>query len=128
MSKFTTISRKSSKHTLLNVDDFNGDLRAFKYADNYVKLLTGDELQRMKNIESREKIKYILFLVVTITLNVLNLFACATFVIEDYISYADDCTEESQDAECYNVGLEAIEKLEVTFSIIFLMEMIYNFK
>ncbi len=82
----------------------------------------------MKNIESREKIKYILFLVITITLNVLNLFACATFVIEDYISYSDGCSEEASEIECYNIGLDIIEKLEVTFSIIFLIEMCYNFK
>lgn len=49
----------------------------------------------MKSIESREKIKTIVFVSVTILLNVLNLFACATFVIEDYLSYMDCDTSDA---------------------------------
>ena len=66
---------------------------------------------------------------VTITLNVMNLFACCTFIIEDYISYSN-CTEEEANLpenDCTNVGLEVIDKLEVSFSIVFMMEVFYNF-
>jgi len=32
-----------------------------------------------------------------------------------------------QENDCTNVGLEVIDKLEVSFSIVFMMEVFYNF-
>eukprot|EP00347_Sterkiella_histriomuscorum_P005816 403355161 len=138
------MQRKNSKvsQSTFTVDDFGGDLWAFKQAQAYQRRLAGQEMERLKSIESREKIKYILFLCLTIFLNVLNLFACCTFIVEDYISYSN-CDEivvpnESQtqqeideenytQADCSSLGLEVIDRLELTFSLIFLIEMFYNY-
>jgi hypothetical protein len=59
----------------------------------------------------------------------MNLFACCTFIIEDYISYSNCTAEQAEEPghDCTNVGLEAIDKLEVSFSIVFLIEVFYNF-
>ena len=93
------------------------------------------------NIESKEKLRQVVFLSVTIFLNVLNLLACSTFIIEDYLSGActGDDAETGKDGQtsgnvdetassCSNPGLDAINFLEVVFAVIFLAEFFYNLK
>ncbi len=75
-----------------------------------------------------------MYLTVTIVINIINLFACATFIVEDYLT-ASSCSDEheatgySEDldaSECDNPGLKFIEMLEVTFAFIFVIEVFYN--
>ena len=63
----------------------------------------------------------------TIFLNIVNLLACFTFIVEDYYSGCNDSAFVSPDCETNRSVYNALEDLEISFSVIFLLEFVYIF-
>lgn len=83
-------------------------------------------MTKLIKIQSREKIYSYIALIATIIINIINLLACSTFIIEDYFS--EDCPSESASSCEDTLGQVIISRFELAFSFIFIIELCFNFK